>query len=46
MMIEHCEAVARGAKLLVGNKREGALYSPTVLDAVAPVTWSAIRPNS
>jgi putative phosphonoacetaldehyde dehydrogenase len=30
------EAVAQGAKLLVGNKREGALYSPTVIDAVSP----------
>ncbi|HST02454.1 MAG TPA: phosphonoacetaldehyde dehydrogenase, partial [Usitatibacter sp.] len=30
------EAVAQGAKLLVGNQREGALYSPTVIDAVSP----------
>ena len=30
------EAVARGAKLLVGNRREGALYSPTVVDGVTP----------
>ena len=30
------EAVAQGARLLVGNKREGALYSPTVLDNVRP----------
>jgi putative phosphonoacetaldehyde dehydrogenase len=30
------EAVAQGAKLLVGNKREGALYSPTVLADVRP----------
>ena len=30
------EAVAQGAKLLVGNKREGALYSPTVVDRVDP----------
>ena len=29
-------AVAQGAKLLVGNKREGAVYSPTVLDRVDP----------
>jgi putative phosphonoacetaldehyde dehydrogenase len=29
-------AVAGGAKLLVGNKRNGALYSPTVLDRVDP----------
>jgi aldehyde dehydrogenase (NAD+) len=30
------EAVARGARLLVGNVRRGALYSPTVLDHVTP----------
>jgi len=30
------DAVARGAKLLVGNLRKGALYSPTVLDRVTP----------
>lgn len=30
------EAVAQGARLLLGNKREGALYSPTVLDNVRP----------
>ncbi|HEX8012611.1 MAG TPA: phosphonoacetaldehyde dehydrogenase [Casimicrobiaceae bacterium] len=30
------DAVARGAKLLYGNVRRGALYSPTVLDAVTP----------
>ncbi|MEO6749873.1 MAG: phosphonoacetaldehyde dehydrogenase [Casimicrobiaceae bacterium] len=29
-------AVAGGAKLLVGNLRDGALYSPTVLDHVDP----------
>jgi aldehyde dehydrogenase (NAD+) len=28
------DAIARGAKLLVGNVRQGALYSPTVLDHV------------
>ena len=28
------EAVARGARLLYGNVRRGALYSPTVLDHV------------
>ena len=28
------EAVARGAKVLVGNQRRGALYSPTVVDRV------------
>jgi len=30
------EAIADGAKLLVGNVRRGALYSPTVLDHVRP----------
>jgi aldehyde dehydrogenase (NAD+) len=30
------DACERGAKLLVGNKRRGALYSPTVLDEVRP----------
>ena len=30
------EAIAQGARLLAGNKRSGALYSPTVIDAVAP----------
>lgn len=30
------EAVAQGARLLAGNQREGALYSPTVLDRVRP----------
>ena len=30
------EAVSSGARLLVGNQREGALYSPTVLDGVDP----------
>lgn len=29
-------AIHQGAKLLVGNEREGALYSPTVLDHVRP----------
>lgn len=28
------DAIKRGAKLLYGNKREGALYSPTVVDEV------------
>jgi putative phosphonoacetaldehyde dehydrogenase len=28
------EAISQGAKLLVGNERQGALYSPTVLDRV------------
>src|SRR6476660_6159049 len=30
------DAVARGAHLLYGNVRRGALYSPTVLDRVTP----------
>jgi putative phosphonoacetaldehyde dehydrogenase len=30
------DAVARGARLLVGNERRGALYSPTVIDRVTP----------
>jgi len=30
------DAVAQGAKLLAGNVRKGALYSPTVLDHVKP----------
>ncbi len=30
------EAMSHGAKLLVGNVRKGALYSPTVLDRVLP----------
>jgi phosphonoacetaldehyde dehydrogenase len=30
------EAVSQGARLLIGNRREGALYSPTVLDHVRP----------
>ena len=29
-------AVAQGARLVFGNRREGALYSPTVLDDVRP----------
>ena len=29
-------AVAQGAKLLVGNRRDGALYAPTVIDHVTP----------
>jgi putative phosphonoacetaldehyde dehydrogenase len=29
------EAVAGGARLLIGNQRRGALYSPTVLDRVS-----------
>jgi acyl-CoA reductase-like NAD-dependent aldehyde dehydrogenase len=30
------EAVARGARLLHGNQRSGALYAPTVIDRVDP----------
>lgn len=30
------EAVSQGARLLVGNRRQGALYSPTVIDNVQP----------
>ena len=30
------EAVAQGARLLVGNQRRGALYAPTVIDRVRP----------
>jgi acyl-CoA reductase-like NAD-dependent aldehyde dehydrogenase len=30
------DAAAQGARLLVGNRREGASYSPTVVDHVRP----------
>jgi putative phosphonoacetaldehyde dehydrogenase len=30
------EAVSQGARLLVGNERQGALYPPTVIDRVDP----------
>jgi phosphonoacetaldehyde dehydrogenase len=30
------DAISQGAKLLVGNQRRGALYSPTVIDRVLP----------
>ncbi|KDB09910.1 phosphonoacetaldehyde dehydrogenase [Burkholderia sp. lig30] len=30
------DAMSRGARLLVGNRRDGALYSPTVVDRVTP----------
>jgi len=36
------DAIAHGAKLLVGNVRRGALYSPTVLDHVDP-TMNVVR---
>ncbi len=37
------EAVARGARLLVGNERDGALYAPTVLDRVRPDMTVALQ---
>jgi putative phosphonoacetaldehyde dehydrogenase len=37
------EAVAQGARLLVGNSRDGALYSPTVLDRVRPEMTVAMQ---
>jgi putative phosphonoacetaldehyde dehydrogenase len=37
------EAVAQGARLLVGNRREGALYSPTVIDRVRPEMTVAMQ---
>jgi phosphonoacetaldehyde dehydrogenase len=37
------EAVSQGAKLLVGNVRRGALYSPTVLDQVSPEMTVAMQ---
>ncbi|QJR14368.1 phosphonoacetaldehyde dehydrogenase [Usitatibacter palustris] len=37
------EAVSQGAKLLVGNQRQGALYSPTVLDRVDPKMTVAMQ---
>lgn len=30
------EAVSEGAQMLIGGKREGALYQPTILDEVSP----------
>ncbi|WP_175691818.1 phosphonoacetaldehyde dehydrogenase, partial [Burkholderia anthina] len=30
------DAISRGARLLVGNVRDGALYAPTVVDRVTP----------
>jgi len=30
------DAIARGARLLCGHRRQGALYAPTVLDRVTP----------
>jgi len=37
------EAVAQGARLLVGNQRQGALYAPTVLDNVQPSMTVALE---
>ncbi|MBM3569309.1 MAG: phosphonoacetaldehyde dehydrogenase [Alphaproteobacteria bacterium] len=36
------EAVERGAKLLCGHERKGALYAPTVIDRVDP-SWEVVR---
>jgi putative phosphonoacetaldehyde dehydrogenase len=44
------DAVGRGAKLLYGHKRDGALYAPTVVDHVAfdspLVKWECFGPVS
>ena len=37
------EAVSQGARLLVGNQRDGALYSPTVVDHVRPGMTVALQ---
>ena len=37
------EAVAQGARLLVGNTRQGALYAPTVIDRVRPEMTVALQ---
>ena len=37
------EAISQGAKLLAGNVRRGALYSPTVLDRVQPEMTVAMQ---
>jgi putative phosphonoacetaldehyde dehydrogenase len=37
------EAIAQGARLLIGNERQGALYSPTVLDRVRPEMTVALQ---
>ena len=37
------EAIAQGARLLVGNQRQGALYSPTVIDRVRPEMTVALQ---
>lgn len=37
------EAVSQGARLLIGNRREGAVYAPTVLDRVRPEMTVALQ---
>ncbi|MES2100737.1 MAG: phosphonoacetaldehyde dehydrogenase [Pseudomonadota bacterium] len=37
------EAVSQGARLLVGNQRDGALYAPTVIDRVRPEMTVALQ---
>ena len=37
------EAVAQGARLLAGHRRDGALYAPTVLDRVRPEMTVAMQ---
>ena len=37
------EAVAQGARLLAGNRRDGALYAPTELDRVRPGMTVALQ---
>ena len=37
------EAISQGARLLVGNRRDGALYAPTVLDRVRPEMTVALH---
>lgn len=37
------EAVSQGARLLVGNRRSGALYAPTVIDRVRPEMTVALQ---
>ena len=39
------DAMGRGARLLHGNQRRGALYSPTVLDRV-PADCERARPSA
>lgn len=37
------DALARGARLVCGNRRQGALYSPTIVDKVAPADELAAK---